>query len=103
MQVTDAREQRRTPTRLISVDNVLQYASEIPSGQQRHPPLRRSLPGRAPIAPRLASRLAPQNIPARSTKLSEKLVLLPETPEEPEDASVDFGVDNDAAPMRDDE
>ncbi|KAI9771139.1 MAG: hypothetical protein M1840_002490 [Geoglossum simile] len=101
--VTDAREQRRTPTRLISVDNVLQYASEIPSGQQRHPPLRRPLAGRAPVDPRLAARLAPQNIPARSTKLSEKLVLLPEAPEEPEDASVDFGVDNDAAPMRDDE
>ncbi|KAI9868076.1 MAG: hypothetical protein M1813_006821 [Trichoglossum hirsutum] len=101
--VTDAREQRRAPTRLISVDNVLQYASEIPSGQQRHPPLRRPLPGRAPLDPRLASRLAPQNIPARSTKLLEKLVLLPETPEEPEDPSVDFGVDNDAAPTRDDE
>ncbi|KAI9779067.1 MAG: hypothetical protein M1839_007733 [Geoglossum umbratile] len=101
--VTDAREQRRTPTRLISVDNVLQYASDIPSGQQRHPPLRRPLAGRAPLDPRLAARLAPQNIPARSTKLSEKLVLLPETPEEPEDASVDFGVDNDAAPMRDNE
>ncbi|KZF24343.1 DUF155-domain-containing protein [Xylona heveae TC161] len=118
--VTDSREQQRrarprqpareprSTTRLISVDNVLQYASEIPSQQQRGPP------GRRPVAagprpairgdPRLLARLTPQHMPSRSTKLSEKLVLLPELAEEDETgAEADFGVDNEAAPLRDDE
>ncbi len=60
-----------------------------------------------PTDPRLLARLAPQNIPARTTKVSEKLVLLPETIEEEEpddeDARADFEEDNDAAPTRDDE
>ncbi|KAI9816950.1 MAG: hypothetical protein M1832_004934 [Thelocarpon impressellum] len=114
--VTDSREQtsrqparrripqdRRTPTRFISVDNVLQYASEIPSGQQRGPP-GRGPPGQRPADPKLVARLAPQHMPARTTKLSEKLVLLPETPEEPEDdGKDDFDFDNESAPTRDDE
>jgi uncharacterized Rmd1/YagE family protein len=73
------------PTRLISVDNVLQYASEIPSGQARGPPgrrptqagLRRSSLGGG--AQSLGTRIAQQNVPGRSTKVSEKLVLIPET------------------------
>ena len=114
--VTDSREQglrqtsrrrqppdRLAPTRFISVDNVLQYASEIPSGQQRGPPGRRPLPSQSrPADPRLVARLAPQHMPARTTKLSEKLVLLPETVEETE-AKEDFDLDNEIAPTRDDE
>ncbi|KAE8361902.1 hypothetical protein BDV27DRAFT_132338 [Aspergillus caelatus] len=113
--VTDSREQqpsaqprrRRSPsTRFITVDNVLQYTSDIPSMQQRHPPQ----PSRARPRSRIASatggligagtagasgggtsavstaatmgRLAAQpRLPPRSTKVSEKLVLLPESEE----------------------
>ncbi|KAI9837114.1 MAG: hypothetical protein M1819_000765 [Sarea resinae] len=116
--VTDSREQqprghqrpakpdRRATTRLISVDNVLQYASEIPSGQQRGPPGRRppSMADRS-ADPKLGARLAPQYMPSRSTKLSEKLMLLPETPEdvEQEEEEGDFDIDNEAGPPRDDE
>ncbi|KAB8256945.1 hypothetical protein BDV32DRAFT_89477 [Aspergillus pseudonomiae] len=111
--VTDSREQqpsaqprrRRSPsTRFITVDNVLQYTSDVPSMQQRHPPQ----PSRARPRSRIASatggligsgmagassggtsaastavtmgRLAAQpRLPPRSTKVSEKLVLLPES------------------------
>ncbi|KAI1145107.1 hypothetical protein F4825DRAFT_444733 [Nemania diffusa] len=78
----------RSPMRFISVDNVLQYASEIPSGQPR------ILPPRGPRTkassrrvsggglPNLASRAGQQNMPSRTTRISEKLVLLPETPDE---------------------
>ena len=72
----------RLPTRLISVDNVLQYASEIPSGQARGPPGRRpaSATQRRPNAqPSVTARTGQQNLPVRSTKISEKLVLIPET------------------------
>ncbi|CRG92290.1 Sporulation protein RMD8 [Talaromyces islandicus] len=101
--VTDSRDQQsqrpgRRPaqpaTRLITVDNVLQYASDVPSMQQRRPPQQRpqmrprsrlsasgglssgaSVPGTA-----TAGRLAAQaRLPPRSTKVTEKLVLLPET------------------------
>lgn len=41
-------------------------------------------------------------MPPRSTKLSEKLVLLPETVEEADEKG-DFGEDNEAAPLQDDE
>lgn len=113
IQVTDARErppgrgslQRtaagtssniRQPMRFVSVDNVLQYASEIPSGQPRGPPGQR--PTRAAIRrsshggglPVLASaKTGQQNVPSRTTKISEKLVLLPETVTEAEDETVD--------------
>ncbi|KAI1959630.1 Sad1-interacting factor 3 [Ophidiomyces ophidiicola] len=131
--VTDSRDlqrNRRNPhalpnpaARFITVDNVLQYASDMPSMQQRHPP-GRARPratrisavaaaaaaaaggggggasstavitsggsgggvgvggGRAGEAgrPRSAGRLAAlPHLPPRSTKISEKLVLLPET------------------------
>lgn len=78
----------RPSTRLVSVDNVLQYSSDIPSGQPRVPPGQR--PTRSPRRsshggglPTLASaRTGQQNVPSRTTKVSEKLVLLPEAPEE---------------------
>ncbi|KAK3341265.1 hypothetical protein B0T25DRAFT_466315 [Lasiosphaeria hispida] len=82
---------RQANTRFISVENVLQYSSEIPSGQPRVPPGQR--PTRAALArrssqgggglPILASaRTGQQNVPSRTTKVSEKLVLIPETVDE---------------------
>ncbi|CZR55187.1 probable sporulation protein RMD8 [Phialocephala subalpina] len=81
----------RAPTRFISVDNVLQYASEIPSGQARGPPGRRPTPTNPqrrpnPPAANIGARIAQQNVPGRSTKVSEKLVLIPETEHEKEDS-----------------
>ncbi|KAK3987027.1 hypothetical protein QBC44DRAFT_129427 [Cladorrhinum sp. PSN332] len=96
--VTDARERplgRSGPQRTsissssrssnrISVDNVLGYSSDIPSGQPRgHPGQRPSRPTRRPSQglPTIASaRTGQQNVPSRTTKISEKLVLLPEAP-----------------------
>ncbi|KAL2165389.1 hypothetical protein VTH06DRAFT_687 [Thermothelomyces fergusii] len=82
----------RPSTRLISVDNILQYSSDIPSGQPRGPPgqrptragMRRNTQGKG--LPTLASaRTGQQNVPSRTTKVSEKLVLIPEAPESRED------------------
>ncbi|KAL4919957.1 hypothetical protein BDW62DRAFT_178110 [Aspergillus aurantiobrunneus] len=135
--VTDSRDQqsstqprrRRSPaTRFITVDNVLQYASDIPSMQQRNPPdaLRQRQRPRSRLASaaggligsgpggasRSASsgtnasstaatigRLAAQpHLPPRTTKVSEKLVLLPEEgvepqPEEEEEEEEEEGYD----------
>lgn len=110
--MTDSREQRppvlRQSSRFITVDNVLQYASDIPSMQQRQPvnrpPAFRTKSGR-PADPRLAGRTVPQHLPARSTKVSEKLVLLPETadPEVDIEEKADYDEDNEAEPTKDDE
>ena len=76
--------------------------------QQRTPGLRpqvlRTKSGR-PAAPKLAGRLIPPHMPARSTKISEKLVLLPETAQSEADIEekADYAEDNEAAPERDDE
>lgn len=119
LQVTDSREQRNPPnrpaqmlmrqnSRFITVDSVLQYASDIPSMQQRQPSARphtlRTASGR-PAEPKLAGRLVPQLMPARSTKVSEKLVLLPETAtgEAEIEEKADYDEDNDALPTKDDE
>jgi uncharacterized Rmd1/YagE family protein len=78
------------------VDNVLQYASEIPSGQARGPPGRRPAPvgprRNSYVGPGIGSRLTPQNVPGRSTKVSEKLVLIPETVQEKEDLDDGLGI-----------
>ncbi|KAJ5129354.1 uncharacterized protein N7515_005393 [Penicillium bovifimosum] len=105
--VTDSRDQptqvprrRRSPaTRFITVDNVLQYASDVPSMQQRGPPpisRSRRLASAAGLMTGSSSgsssavagssgsmgRLAAQpRLPPRTTKVSEKLVLLPDTGE----------------------
>lgn len=102
--------------RFVSVDNVLQYASEIPSGQPRLPPgarptraaIRRGSFGAGGVTtgggaaagggglPLTASaKTGQQIVPSRTTKVSEKLVLLPETVEEQEDE--EGGEDEDAA------
>ncbi|KAF4634841.1 hypothetical protein G7Y89_g3257 [Cudoniella acicularis] len=98
----------RAPTRFISVDNVLQYASQIPSGQARGPPGRKS-----PLANQrrmdaevgAGARIKQQNMPGRSTKVTEKLVLIPETvnekDSEAEDDSEEFLVDGEEGPLRD--
>ncbi|CZT16529.1 related to sporulation protein RMD8 [Ramularia collo-cygni] len=117
--VTDSREIKpilrpsappRTGTRIISVDNVLQYASEIPSAQRRVTPHARPLnhnrtpSGRHPLDPKLSGKgipLSGAHIPARSSKTSEKLVLLPETSEEADEDG--FEDEDDSAPPRDDE
>ncbi|CAI7565193.1 hypothetical protein N7533_005692 [Penicillium manginii] len=118
--VTDSRDQqpastprrRRSPaTRFITVDNVLQYASDVPSMQQRHPPpISRSrrlasatgLIGGASTSATSNSRLAAQpRLPPRTTKVSEKLVLLPDTggvgePDDGEDDEDEDQVGDDA-------
>lgn len=125
VKVTDARENRpqarpqvqRAGTRLISVDNVLQYASEIPSAQKRDRPsgeLRprphnRTASGRHPLDPKLSGRGVPLSVgqtylPTRSSKTSEKLVLLPETSEETDEKDLeDFEEDEGAGPPKDHE
>ncbi|KAL1591227.1 hypothetical protein WHR41_00084 [Cladosporium halotolerans] len=129
--VTDSRDEPRAPnrpspqrqnTRIISVDNVLQYASEIPSAQRRAPPgarpsnHTRTPSGRHPLNPKLGGRL-PENatltprgtpvsaphIPTRSSKVSEKLVLLPETTEEEDQSDGDEDDEEDARPPDDEE
>jgi uncharacterized Rmd1/YagE family protein len=99
--MTDSRDSRPGPgprthtarpgAKLISVDNILQYASDIPSQQRRGPPgIRpvqhtRTPSGRHPLDPKLSGRLIPQHMPTRSSKLSEKLVLLPEAEQADDD------------------
>ncbi|PYH80890.1 DUF155-domain-containing protein [Aspergillus uvarum CBS 121591] len=127
--VTDSRDQqissqprrRRSPaTRFITVDNVLQYTSDVPSMQQRYAPQGARTRPRSRIASAAGGligaaaggagsssggsigaasgsaaaatirRLAAQpRLPPRTTKVSEKLVLLPEAdgrlPEDDED------------------
>ncbi|EEP75750.1 conserved hypothetical protein [Uncinocarpus reesii 1704] len=127
--VTDSRDQqypRRSnipsnpSSRFITVDNVLQYASDMPSMQQRLPPGRvrprasrmggaggamasagaRLMSGKGSDArPRSAGRLVSlPHLPPRTTKVSEKLVLLPETVlEEEEDEELPPVVGEDVA------
>ncbi len=77
-----------------------------PNANRPRPP--RTASGR-PADPKLAGRMvAPQHMPARSTKVSEKLVLLPEAEgdEDDEDALAekeDYAEDNEERPTRDDE
>ncbi|KAJ4203997.1 Sad1-interacting factor 3 [Fusarium falciforme] len=89
--------------RFMTVDNVLQYNSQIPSGQPRGPPapLPRG-PGGSPLSnrrvvsgglPNVQSRTG-QPMPSRTTKISEKLVLLPETDEKDDD--VDEEIESEA-------
>lgn len=108
---------QRQGTRIISVDNVLQYASDIPSAQRRAAPgarpsvHTRTPSGRHPLNPKLGADpkftprgtpVAPAHIPARSSKVSEKLVLLPETTEEADALDeADEDEDEDARPPDD--
>ncbi|KAK4158813.1 hypothetical protein QBC43DRAFT_139494 [Cladorrhinum sp. PSN259] len=102
----------------ISVDNVLGYSSDIPSAQPRgHPGQRPSRPTRRPSQglPTIASaRTGQQNVPSRTTKISEKLVLLPEAPggedgDLPSDdelarqASILRGAEDENRPLKDEE
>ena len=105
-QVQDPREDRpplprKQPSRFITVDSVLQYASDIPSMQQRRPP--RPRPYRTgsgkPLDPRLTGRYVPPHMPQRSTKKSEKLVLLPESIQEEHEGD-EFTEDGDKGPPK---
>ncbi|KAK3382987.1 hypothetical protein B0T24DRAFT_603183 [Lasiosphaeria ovina] len=95
--VTDSRERPQrgslprlasAPNTRLSVDSVLQYTSDIPSGQPRMPPGQRPRTAARRIStggglPTLASgRTGQQIVPSRTTKISQKLVLLPETVDE---------------------
>jgi uncharacterized Rmd1/YagE family protein len=101
----------RSSMRFISVDNVLQYASEIPSGQPRVLPPRgpRSITGVRRVSggglPNLASRTGQHNMPSRTTRISEKLVLLPDTPDEregDEDGEL-IPIEDEGRPLKDEE
>ena len=114
-QVSEPREakpsaaMRRQTSRFITVDSVLQHVSDIPSAQKRvpqRPRTTRTTSGR-PLDPRLSGRFVGPvgpRMPARSTKTSEKLVLLPEAIEE-DDEKGEFGAgaDGDKGPPKDDE
>ncbi|GAP88152.1 putative Sad1-interacting factor 3 [Rosellinia necatrix] len=101
----------RSPMRFISVDNVLQYASEIPSGQPRVPPSRgpRSVAGIRRVSggglPNIVSRTGQQNMPSRTTRISEKLVLLPDAPEEieGEEDGERMQLEDESRPLKDEE
>lgn len=94
----------RAHTRFISVDNVLQYASEVPSGQARgSPPGRKTSSGaqRRPGGKQVAGpRIAPQGVLGRSTKVSEKLVLIPEAEGGEEDLE-EVQTDEEGGPPKD--
>ncbi|EEH45447.1 uncharacterized protein PADG_01597 [Paracoccidioides brasiliensis Pb18] len=140
--VTDSRDpayshrrsqiQNTASPRFITLDNVLQHTSDVPSMHQRQKPLgflarprtRLSGPGalagsmgstelgrKSGMDPRLraAGRLAIlPHLPPRSTKVSEKLVLLPETVQEEEELvedvedveGLDGPVDEEPGPTR---
>jgi uncharacterized Rmd1/YagE family protein len=72
--------------------------------QQRQPPKPRTLRTGSgkPMNPALTGRFLPPHMPPRSTKLSEKLVLLPESVEEVDEKG-EFGQDDDVGPPKDDE
>lgn len=94
--------------RFVSVDNVLQYASDIPSGQPRVPPghrtmravARRSGHGGGGLPILASARTGQQNVPSRTTKVSEKLVLIPETAEEKDGVASDDELAQQAAMLR---
>lgn len=100
--------QFRPGAKLISVDNILQYASDIPSAQRRGPPGHRPLmhtrtpSGRHPLDPKLTGRLIPAHMPSRTSKLSEKLVLLPDTQEDDDDEKGDFDEEEEGPPTDED-
>ena len=112
------------PMRFMTVDNVLQYNSQIPSGQPRalptNNPVRPSTSAGTPAhsrraaiggLPNIQSRTG-QPMPSRTTKISEKLVLLPETNTDADDAEEEIESqavlarrlqDDDGRPLRDEE
>ncbi|KPM43391.1 hypothetical protein AK830_g3225 [Neonectria ditissima] len=97
------------PMRFMTVDNVLQYNTQIPSGQPRNPPLptprAQSASAGTPGARRVPSGGLPNTqsrtgkpMPSRTTKISEKLVLLPETDQKDDD--VDEEIESEAVLAR---
>lgn len=81
--------------RFMTVDNVLQFNTQIPSGQPRQPPMLAQRPNSSAGVVSQARRAPSGGIantqsrtgkpmPSRTTKISEKLVLLPETTDQDE-------------------
>lgn len=124
--VTDARnrhsQQRQAVSsglpsmvRFISVDNVLQSSPSIPSAQTRANPLGHLHRARTPSSPLLPPQRSQnpvnprrqvnqsQTLPIRSSKVSEKLVLLPETDADDDTGRWDYLVEDDEGPLRDGE
>jgi uncharacterized Rmd1/YagE family protein len=114
--VTDTRDRKMPPrppvgaragTGMISVGNTLLYSSDIPSAMSRGPPdarpavHHRTPSGRHPLDPKLSGRLVPQHIPSRTSKVSEKLVLLPEADSVDEEKPPVFGEEDGDAPPKD--
>lgn len=100
--------------RFVSVDSVLRGTSEIPSGQLRNNPLSAIQSARGPASPASPARQPPRPVnprrvvdqsrvlPIRSSKVSEKLVFLPET-DETDAAHWDYQEEEEEGPLRDDE
>lgn len=104
--------------RFMTVDNVLQYNTQIPSGQPRDGPIP-SQRGGSSISNMYSSRRTPsgglpnipsrtgQPMPSRTTKISEKLVLLPDTQDDDEEESelelLQRLQDEENRPLRDEE
>ncbi|TFB02869.1 Sporulation protein RMD8 [Trichoderma ghanense] len=111
----------RTPMRFMTVDNILQHDSQIPSGQPRGPPAPAQRPhtsgGVPPGARRVSAGGLPnvpsrtgKPMPSRTTKISEKLVLLPVAENEDVDEELEGEVvtnlhlqDEAGRPLRDEE
>ncbi|KAL7939149.1 hypothetical protein V8C35DRAFT_285857 [Trichoderma chlorosporum] len=112
----------RTPMRFMTVDNILQHDSQIPSGQPRGPPIPTQRPHTSGGLPSLNRRITAGGLPnvpsrtgkpmpSRTTKISEKLVLLPVTDERDDEdeefegeAAINLSLQDEAGrPLRDEE
>ncbi|KIW08857.1 uncharacterized protein PV09_00781 [Verruconis gallopava] len=97
---------QRQGTGLFTVDRVLQFHSDIPSAQSRSPAPRpghmRTPSGRHPLDPKLSGLHVPTSVPTRTSKVTEKLVLLPEA-EQVDEEKAAFEADETDGPPTDDE
>jgi uncharacterized Rmd1/YagE family protein len=98
---------QRASTGLVTVDRILQYHSDIPSAISRSPNTQRpghmrTPSGRHPLDPRLSGRLVPTNVPTRTSKVTEKLVLLPEADQVDEEKAAFEAEDTETPPTDDD-
>jgi len=110
------------PMRFMTVDNVLHNNTQIPSGQPRLPPMPAPRPHTSAGLPAQSRRVVSgggiasvqsrtgKPMPSRTTKISEKLVLLPETSgqDEVEDDVLEGGddlgvIEDEIGPLKDDE
>ncbi|KAF3764540.1 hypothetical protein M406DRAFT_43739 [Cryphonectria parasitica EP155] len=94
-----------SPMHQVSVERILRNATEIPSARQPQPgsiaatraaaraAARRTDPGTggsmSGVVDVTSRRVVPQNLPQRTTKVSEKLVLIPDAPDDDDDVEED--------------